>query len=414
MGDPAGCHNLIGEVRERLQGRDAVSTWLFEAFHDRIRKALDGRAGVGALPEALLEGLEHMDTLLRYKVDRLRRNSQILEPHEKIDPYRYYSRKYHNDLDRELAELFDVQDRPALAQQLTRLLQVNRDGSRAEHERASVLATALELAPRLGETYARDLLGQVAPAIDALADLQDQARLLEKGLSLAAHYDQAEHIQAFVARFHALLGGQEADEATHALEPLLGECFRGLRKLGMRDEIRLLLDRMAALALRGQSADAISPLGFTVVRRGPLAVSWARTLRLLLHIAAGWYYFGQDDRARHILDEARDLLFEGDLPSVEQTKLARGYVAALGHAPIEAALPGLEEVFHRLERVHDSYTTNSHYSSSRLDVIEAVVLALVSDDLLFDKSGRRWLDDDEYLVRRRIHRDVRAALGQEH
>jgi hypothetical protein len=150
------------------------------------------------------------------------------------------------------------------------------------------------------------------------------------------------------------------------------------------------------------------------VRRGPLAVSWARTLRLLLHIAAGWYYFGQDDRARHILDEARDLLFEGDLPSVEQTKLARGYVAALGHAPIEAALPGLEEVFHRLERVHDSYTTNSHYSSSRLDVIEAVVLALVSDDLLFDKSGRRWLDDDEYLVRRRIHRDVRAALGQEH
>jgi hypothetical protein len=420
IGDPAGCHNLVQEAGEKLKGSDAVSTWLFEAFHDRIKQALEGRPGVGTLPEALLQRLEHMDTLVRYKVDRLRRNSRILEPHEEIDPYRHYSRKFHTPLDRELAELFDVQDRPALAQHLTRLLHAPRKGARAGHEGASILATALELAPRLGEAFARDLLDRVAPVVNTLADLQDQARLLEKGLSLAAHYDQAEQVQAFVTRFHALLDGQQGDEAIHALEPLLGECFRGLRKLGMRDEIRLLLDRMAALVLRSRSGEAAaaatSLLELTVVRRGPQAISWARTLRLLLHIAAGWYDFGQDDQARHILDQARSLLFEGDLPPVEQTRLACGTIAALGHAPLEAALLGLEEIFHRLERVHDSYTTNSHYSASRLDVIEAVVLALVSDDLLFDRSGRRWLDDDEYLVRRRIHRDVRAALalGQEH
>jgi hypothetical protein len=416
IGDPAGCHNLVQEAREKLQGSDAVSSWLLEAFHYRIEKALEGRPDAGPLSAVLLQRLEHMDSRMRYTADRLRRNSQILEPHEEIEPYRYYTRKFHTQLDRELAELFDVQDRPALAQQLTGLLQAPREDTRAGHERARVLATALELAPRLGEAFARDLLGLVAPAVDALADLQAQARLLEKGLSLAAHYDQAEQIQTFVTRFHTLLDGQQGDEAIHALEPLLGESFRGLRKLGMRDEIRLLLDRMAALVLRSQSgaAAATSLLNFTVVRRGPQAVPWGRTLRLLLHIAAGWYYFGQDDRARHILDQARGLLFEGDLEKVEQTKLACGTIAALGHAPLETALLGLEEIFHRLERVHDSYITNSHYSASRLDVVEAVVLALVSDDLLFDKSGRRWLDDDEYLVRRRIHRDVRAALGQEH
>jgi hypothetical protein len=48
-----------------------------------------------------------------------------------------------------------------------------------------------------------------------------------------------------------------------------------------------------------------------------------------------------------------------------------------------------------------------------LDFIEAIVLTLVSDDFTLGESGRRWLEDDEYFVRRRIHRDVRSALGQE-
>jgi hypothetical protein len=36
------------------------------------------------------------------------------------------------------------------------------------------------------------------------------------------------------------------------------------------------------------------------------------------------------------------------------------------------------------------------------------VLAVVSDDFTMGTNARRWLDDDEYLVRKRIHRDLRA------
>jgi len=75
-------------------------------------------------------------------------------------------------------------------------------------------------------------------------------------------------------------------------------------------------------------------------------------------------------------------------------------------------LQRFSELLRRVERVQDAYVTNSHYSLSRLRVVEAVVLALVSDDLTVDKAGRRWLDEDEYLVRRRIHHDVRAAMNQ--
>src|SRR5205809_8128573 len=113
-----------------------------------------------------------------------------------------------------------------------------------------------------------------------------------------------------------------------------------------------------------------------------------------------------DATARTVMDAARRLLLKGKLEKQEQTKLGCAYVSTLGQAPAELALRGVEELFEKLERVHDVWTTSSHYSLSQLDVIEAVVLAVVTDDFAMGTQGRRWLDDDEYLVRRRIHRDV--------
>ena len=56
---------------------------------------------------------------------------------------------------------------------------------------------------------------------------------------------------------------------------------------------------------------------------------------------------------------------------------------------MELALPRLDDLFRQLERVHDMFTTNSHYSLSRLNVIEATVLTLISDDFTMDQAGRR-------------------------
>lgn len=41
-----------------------------------------------------------------------------------------------------------------------------------------------------------------------------------------------------------------------------------------------------------------------------------------------------------------------------------------------------------------------------------VALAVSGDDFAMGAAARRWLDDDEYLVRRRIHRDTRKSLGE--
>jgi len=36
----------------------------------------------------------------------------------------------------------------------------------------------------------------------------------------------------------------------------------------------------------------------------------------------------------------------------------------------------------------------------------------VSDNMALGDQARRWLDDDEYLVRRRIHGDMRKLLAR--
>ena len=86
----------------------------------------------------------------------------------------------------------------------------------------------------------------------------------------------------------------------------------------------------------------------------------------------------------------------------------------MGQAPVEAAQKRLEELFHRLQGVNDTYTTGSHYSLSQLDVVEAVVLSVVNEDSAMGADARRWLDDDELIVRRRIHRDFHALKAQAH
>ena len=105
-----------------------------------------------------------------------------------------------------------------------------------------------------------------------------------------------------------------------------------------------------------------------------------KVLRLLLQVASGWLYFGNEEPAHIILDSARTALFEATLPSVEQTALACAYAGALGQARLDLALPRTLELYRKLSAVHDAFTTNSHYSLSRLDVVEATILALVNDD----------------------------------
>jgi hypothetical protein len=190
--------------------------------------------------------------------------------------------------------------------------------------------------------------------------------------------------------------------AEDALLSLIGQSLRGLRRLGLRAEADLLLDRLG---------EWVAPGGDLLAARRGRPQDWPRTLRRLLALAAGWFYVGRDGPATATLDEARRLLFAQELRPAEKTGLACAYATALGQAPVRLALGRVEEMFQRLKGVGDTQVTNTHYSLAGLRLVEAAVRAVVNDDFALGPTVRRWLDDDEYRVRNRIHRDTRALVN---
>jgi hypothetical protein len=90
----------------------------------------------------------------------------------------------------------------------------------------------------------------------------------------------------------------------------------------------------------------------------------------------------------------------------DRLRVTRAYAQALGHAPLEYAVGALGALAGGLSGVTDSFNTNSHFCLSVVHFMESLVLGYASDDLALGEQGRRWLDEDEHLVRRRVHRDL--------
>jgi hypothetical protein len=47
-----------------------------------------------------------------------------------------------------------------------------------------------------------------------------------------------------------------------------------------------------------------------------------------------------------------------------------------------------------------------------LRLIDTVVRSVVTDDFTLGPAVRAWLDEDEFLIRRRVHRDMAALLRE--
>lgn len=418
LGAAPESHRLTQEALQTLQRTDDFNAWLCAAFQFRIERAMRDRGTVTSLPPELMKRLEsevparadrnkrEQLNMEKYKLKKMLLTFDILEPHERGDPYyRFTEGAATDDLSKELQSLLAVQDRQELLTRLQALLEGKRPLPKAENTSQRIYDRALELAPRLGAAFAGDLLSRVEAVLDKTTDFKMHASLLEKALYLAAHFDQTGLVQRLVERIQELLKRQNDKEFFKLIKSVVEVCLHSLRKLGMRDEIHRLLSQLSALLQ--QRYDLIATLA---EGRGPSNSTRSEPLQVLLHVAGGWFYFGHSDLAWPIVDQAREVLFKGNLIPADQTALACAYVRTLGQSTMEEALPRLEELYRKVERVEDNTETRSHFLISMLWLIEATVLALVSDELTMDKDARRWLDDDEYLVRRRIHRDVRTAM----
>ncbi|HVS38624.1 MAG TPA: hypothetical protein VMS17_23915, partial [Gemmataceae bacterium] len=400
---------LLQRAKDLLAERDDAHMLLFKGFEYRIRQALEGKPHGGPLPAELLEYLEHMREVrqpneipLAYVVDACRRISRVLEPDQQIDPFLYAFKSDEIAIGR--AELAGMTDRAELVARVRGLLSKTPKAPAGRRRRVPIYTSALDVAPWVGEVFALEMLTEGAETFDGLIgpadpyDLGNLLPLLERALFVAAHFDADEHVQGLLPRFRQLLEALRNGPGLKDFDRVAGQCFRGLRKLGMRDAVDQLLAQTAEVLRDGRPDGEIID---------------DAALCSLLHVAGGWLCFGRDRQAEPILQAARALLHANTLPYQRQTALGCACAAAVGQAPPATAQIRLAEIFDLLaENLRDPLTTHPWYSQVQLRVIEAVVLAVVSDDVAPGADARHWLDADEFLVRRRIHAEYRAATAR--
>jgi len=403
-----------------------VSNFLFRAFKSRVDQVLAGKPHSGPLATELVDELEDIHRrsgtgatnnpykLAYYVISRMRDQSSILEPHEKLDPYSEWT-KGQDPLKKDLAELHSFREPNRIAERVRKLLRESVSGRNAKEVQFAVLHESIPLAPRVGESFTIELL-QLVPA--ALAgwpppntpDTQEVARkqgeLLQRSLAQAGNYDRRDMVRRLVDEFSGLIHGKKDEDRFRLINAVCGQSLRVMKKLGMRDEMDRFYARLHGEILRGAS---------TIELKRKYATRpdvWSGVLQTSLNLAGGWLSFGLMERAEEIIRQARNELLVAQavkLESKEYTLVSRAYVTALGHGPSETGIARITELFRSMDekKITNTWTTAQYYSRFHLNLVEDVIRAIVSDDFALGPGGRKWLDDDEYLVRRRIHADMK-------
>lgn len=370
-----------------LDLREPVHGFLARAYGARVEHAVEGLPVETPLPAPIQGELNALERFLRYKVDRLRQASSVLEPQERLDPVQGFQRGERDPRGEELAAMRGMTDPAALGPELERVMRLAFAAETPLEDRARLLDGAMDFLPVLPEAQALPRLSAVLGGLDDVPPLQ-RATLLEEALLVAGYFGRGDLARAIVVRIEKVLRALDPQGILEA-GGTLGRCLRSLRRVGLREEAAELLDAVSSL-VAGESPKALAGH---------------------LNVAAGLAYLGQVERAAPEFERAQKALRAQDLAMPDRLALTRACAGALSQAPQELAAKGIMQLAEQLPFITDSFNTNSHFCLSVVHFMESLVLGLASEDLALGEFGRRWLDEEEYLVRRRIQRDHAEAMG---
>ena len=364
---------------------DAIHGYLMRAYSARIDIALEGLPVETPLPAPIQAELNRVEKFSRYKLDRLRQASSVLEPQEHLEPIDAFSRGYKDPRGEEFVGMRGMTDPLKLGAEVDKLMRRALAAETPADESARLFDGLMDFFPILGEAQAVPKLVAMLANIDDVPPAR-RVLLLEEALMLSGFFAREELVREVASRIEGLLGSLSPEDANE-VGALVGRCLRALRRVGLRAEAAHLLDSVSAV-ISGASPKAL------VAR---------------LNLAAGQAYLGHLDRATPEFERAQRSVRAPELPMPDRLLLTRACASALSQAPQEVAAAGIMQLAEQLRVVTDYFNTNSHFCLSVVTFVEALVLGLASEDLALGEFGRRWLDEEEYLVRRRVQRENAEA-----
>lgn len=394
MGATARAQALRDQAAAALPA-DPVHDYLSLAYRARIGQALEGRPPETPLPRevtAVYQGMKEagLEGMQRFKADRLRQASAVLEPLSgKADAYSTWAvrRLYRGGDERET--LRSQSDSRELVRLLGERAADVGDPKVDKDERARTLEAMVDALPSLAASVAVPLLQQYVGLADRLPP-EVRTGSLEVALKVAGHFGQDGLVRQLVASLGSLLRELPPNQLAE-LGPALASGARSLRRLGLRDAARELLTRAAGLI---KGADTLA----TVAK---------------LNLAGGFAGLGDVATAVPIIDAVLDKLStESGLKPEHKDRwaLSRAAATALGESPVQIALPGLARLASQLPFITDTASTSTHYCISLVSLADTLVMGHVGEALSLHASTRRFLEEDEDRVRRRVHREAQAGL----
>jgi hypothetical protein len=369
---------IVSEARKGLKPveKDPVHAYLASAYAVRVEQAIAGLPQETPLPDELGAQLAKLDRATRYKVDRLREVSRILEPIERLNAIGVFSRNHSDSRGPEFAALRTLTDPSERARAIDKLVQ---QAAKTEPDRERLIDGIFDVLLELPESAAVPILLRTSPLIEELPEPR-RAIAYAEALVVAGHFGRTELVPELLDSLRIAIRAATGVD----LERVLHQSLRALRLIGLRHEIVELLAEAEHALPASRAVDAL---------RGRLA------------LASGLAYLGDSARALPIFDQARTALAES-MTLMVRLDLTRALALAYAQAPLANALGGIAELAVQFRDINDTFGTFTHYSLSVLHFVESLVLGITSDDLALGEAGRRFVEDDEHLIRRRLHRDL--------
>lgn len=353
---------------------DPVHKYLIGAFSARVEQAIAGVVPETPLPDSLNAELASLDRLARFKVDRFREASRILEPFVRPDPFVQFIDDQKDARGGEFAALSKVTDPVARARGIDKIVDL---ASADTGERERLIAGILDVLLELNEAQAVPTLARTWPLIAKLNEERRAIRYAE-ALFIAGRFGRKE----LVPELLKLLGGALRVVESAALDRVLEHSLRALRRIGSRNEIAELLAE-AERAVPSARPDA---------------------LHARLAFAGGLAFLGDFARAQPIFDEARaaisnafqtlgEIRQAGSRPKtlgilIRALELIRALAVAYTQAPLAYALSGIAGLAEGFRDITDDLNTNSHYCLSVVHFVESLVLGITLNNLALGETDR--------------------------
>ncbi len=430
--------------------------FVFQLYQNRIEKTLKNESGNSPIDQTVLELETLLSDNVKYSCNRLRAISLIIEPMDRFDPYRSIRSGTESKILPLLSKITELPNLKgeSLYNQIIHLKKKIDQESNIFQE-SWFLSYALPLSVRLSDLEVKGknkvlegkltylLLDQSINLITKLnyyvdpSTIDSIALLIDRSILVAGHLNRSDLIEKMIHILFNMLEKFPIAKAIQLINQMASTCVRILQKFGMIDLLDTILTYFHDILFdRKPSSPSITPANreerrekakrdkenlesnsdrLLEVLRKKHALIWYDFVTALLHLASGWSYLGQANKADPYIEEATKLIFDTDSlrksnKYPEYTKLCCVYLQALTKSGKQSHQEMIKSVFAHLPNLYRPFTESRFYGRNYVMVIEAAILSLVSDESVQGVATLRWRDEDEFLYRKRLHYDVQLAV----